>query len=480
MRDFLPNGRRALVAELNRRDRLPFVESDPVRLHVGTVLALVDGKATVELQGRTLEEVPLHGEAAVDDGVYVLFAGNTTLVIGQSGGGAPPVVGPFGEVTVAVAASDANAISKSKADLICDGTDDDVTIQAAFTMLGTQGGKVVLSEGHFHFGTVGVTTPNVNFHLQGAGQGATEIISDTLGTAFLIRIGTSVNEQKQQMVSDLTLHGADKAVSGITTIQAVNNTVRLENLVIHDFTSHGVNTLARPAGAWKFRRCHFYANGGAGSSGREANVDYIDCIFQSNAGGGLGIQQDGAGHITDCLFWSNTGNGISSGNAISQGFSNFIISNNIFLSNTGWGINIQDGNYNQISDNIFSGNTSGSISFGAGGFGVAHNGFVTGNNQTGTGTFVSISSGSDAHVACNVINGVLSNCGPGVAPTLGFTHIQAVASALWTINHPLTFQPNVAVVDSTGEQVEGEVIYVDSDTVTVGFSAAFTGTAYLS
>jgi hypothetical protein len=68
----------------------------------------------------------------------------------------------------------------------------------------------------------------------------------------------------------------------------------------------------------------------------------------------------------------------------------------------------------------------------------------------------------------------------GGTPQIAFTHVQAVASAFWTINHPLTFQPNVAVVDSSGEQVEGEVIYVDSDTVTVGFSAAFSGTAYLS
>lgn len=61
-----------------------------------------------------------------------------------------------------------------------------------------------------------------------------------------------------------------------------------------------------------------------------------------------------------------------------------------------------------------------------------------------------------------------------------YTHTQAVASATWVIDHNLSFRPNVAVVDSTGDQVEGEVEYTDADTVTVKFTAAFTGTAYLS
>jgi hypothetical protein len=61
-----------------------------------------------------------------------------------------------------------------------------------------------------------------------------------------------------------------------------------------------------------------------------------------------------------------------------------------------------------------------------------------------------------------------------------FVFIQAVASAVWTIDHPLDFRPNVTVIDSSGEQVEGDVVYVNDTTVRVTFSAAFSGTAYLS
>jgi hypothetical protein len=65
-------------------------------------------------------------------------------------------------------------------------------------------------------------------------------------------------------------------------------------------------------------------------------------------------------------------------------------------------------------------------------------------------------------------------------PTDSWTFVQGTAATVWVINHPLTFYPNVTIVDSAGSQVEGSVVYTDADTVTVTFSAAFAGTAYLS
>jgi hypothetical protein len=61
-----------------------------------------------------------------------------------------------------------------------------------------------------------------------------------------------------------------------------------------------------------------------------------------------------------------------------------------------------------------------------------------------------------------------------------YTHVQGTAAAVWTIDHGLSFLPNVAVVDSTGRAAEGDVVYTDADTVTITFSAAFSGKAYLS
>lgn len=66
--------------------------------------------------------------------------------------------------------------------------------------------------------------------------------------------------------------------------------------------------------------------------------------------------------------------------------------------------------------------------------------------------------------------------GPGSG---AYVHVQSVPSALWIINHGLTYTPNVTVVDSAGDQVEGDVTIIGG-TISVGFSGAFAGTAYLS
>jgi hypothetical protein len=84
------------------------------------------------------------------------------------------------------------------------------------------------------------------------------------------------------------------------------------------------------------------------------------------------------------------------------------------------------------------------------------------------------------------VNGVwvevedISGGGGGPTTAASYTHIQAIPEAVWTIIHPLAFQPNVTVVDTQGEQVEGEVDYTSGSVVTVTFNAAFGGTAYLS
>ena len=70
--------------------------------------------------------------------------------------------------------------------------------------------------------------------------------------------------------------------------------------------------------------------------------------------------------------------------------------------------------------------------------------------------------------------------GGGPGPAASYTHAQSTPAAVWTITHNLPFRPNVTVTDSAGEQVEGEIDYTSGSTVTVTFSAAFAGSAYLS
>jgi hypothetical protein len=67
-----------------------------------------------------------------------------------------------------------------------------------------------------------------------------------------------------------------------------------------------------------------------------------------------------------------------------------------------------------------------------------------------------------------------------VDTTHSYVHTQGTPSAIWTITHNLGYYPGVNVVDSAGTEVEGEVTYLDANTVRVNFSAGFSGKAYLS
>lgn len=70
--------------------------------------------------------------------------------------------------------------------------------------------------------------------------------------------------------------------------------------------------------------------------------------------------------------------------------------------------------------------------------------------------------------------------GPPGAGGASYAHVQGAPLATWTIVHNLGFFPSVTVVDSGGTTVEGDMRYIDVNTVELSFSAAFGGSAYLS
>lgn len=59
-------------------------------------------------------------------------------------------------------------------------------------------------------------------------------------------------------------------------------------------------------------------------------------------------------------------------------------------------------------------------------------------------------------------------------------HEQASASSTWSITHALGGRPSVTVVDTGGTVVIGEVVYNSDTSITINFSAAFSGFAYLT
>jgi hypothetical protein len=69
---------------------------------------------------------------------------------------------------------------------------------------------------------------------------------------------------------------------------------------------------------------------------------------------------------------------------------------------------------------------------------------------------------------------------PGSAPQ-SYVHTQSTPAAVWTINHNLGYRPGgILIEDSGGNTWIGDVDHVDDNTLTVTFTAAFGGFAYLS
>ena len=61
-----------------------------------------------------------------------------------------------------------------------------------------------------------------------------------------------------------------------------------------------------------------------------------------------------------------------------------------------------------------------------------------------------------------------------------YVFIQSTPSNIWTITHNLNKFPSVSVVDSANTVVYGDIDYIDENSLTITFSAAFGGKAYMN
>lgn len=59
-----------------------------------------------------------------------------------------------------------------------------------------------------------------------------------------------------------------------------------------------------------------------------------------------------------------------------------------------------------------------------------------------------------------------------------YVHVQSNPATQWTVNHGLGKYPSTTVVDSAGSVVEGDVNYIDLNTLTFNASAPFGGSLY--
>jgi len=75
---------------------------------------------------------------------------------------------------------------------------------------------------------------------------------------------------------------------------------------------------------------------------------------------------------------------------------------------------------------------------------------------------------------------VVRSTSPSNSLTNRLEFTQATPAATWVITHALGGKPQVTIVDSADTHVFGEVQYSSNTVVTVLFSAAFSGKAYLT
>lgn len=67
----------------------------------------------------------------------------------------------------------------------------------------------------------------------------------------------------------------------------------------------------------------------------------------------------------------------------------------------------------------------------------------------------------------------------GNSASIFYIFNQATPSSVWTINHNLNGYPALTVFDSANSECVGTINYVDTNNLTLTFSTAFSGTAYL-
>ena len=68
----------------------------------------------------------------------------------------------------------------------------------------------------------------------------------------------------------------------------------------------------------------------------------------------------------------------------------------------------------------------------------------------------------------------------GITGDKDFVYIKSTPNKIWEITHNLDKYPSVTIVDSAGSVVMGDITYTSKSTLTVTFSAAFSGKAYLN
>ena len=320
-----------------------------------------------------------------------------------------------GATTFFVAANDADQASKEKADYLCNGTADDVEIQAAIDALPANGGRVILSEGIFTIATALVLDDSQVLE----GQGFTTQLDRTTSGDVIDIIGTSGNHKTNVEIRYLRVTGPSvvgSQISGIGVAFDWNDFSKIESCWISGFGSTG------DQGALRFRhslgckstnnslsasenglitgtatsvdfpeadRCEFvgnlaYDNWADGMhSQQSARLLYNNNVCWDNAESGIDLLGDADDTIVGNISYSNTQAGIETGNTTATGSpdTGHTISGNTCFNNGTQGIFINsDSEFITVDGNTCRDNVSSGIQLA--GIGTPGNRYCVISNNT--------------------------------------------------------------------------------------------------
>lgn len=227
------SARKASLVPRNRRGRIVSFDSSTWKAVVQLDGALAAVKVKVgdwvnpaALTAGALVAVVLFNDSNPNDGLVVGTYGTVGGRVFSDAEGDPAPVGTAADgtstysarrdhihggggrgATLFVAAADASALVRAQADYVCDGTADEVQINAALAALPAPGGAVLLSEGTFTLANT-VSLPASNITLAGQGRGTLVRITAAVAGKHIINApGTSGAHLTGVCVRDLRVQG---------------------------------------------------------------------------------------------------------------------------------------------------------------------------------------------------------------------------------------------------------------------------------
>ena len=270
-----------------------------------------------------------------------------------------------GTVTFVVAASDAAQASIDGAHYKCDGTNDEVEIEAALQdCADAGGGSVLLTEGTFTVGATVDLPASAGLQLCGKGPEATTIFKAASVADAVVRANIGSHDA---VFRDFTIDGnRDNNTTGIGLRNQGANRVRVQNVEIKECDSDG---LSSPTGLFDIwvTDCHVHDNSGAGMEIATTRAHVANCTSNNNDGRGYNISANFASFLGNYAV-SNTSVGVrlagtgsraigcylvsNGGDGIQSNAGNTIVGNRI-LSTTGIGINNLAGRSLIVGNEIF-------------------------------------------------------------------------------------------------------------------------------